>query len=270
MSEQFCEEGPDVPFRSILVFLDSSANVQSVLHVAFDLAGKHDGHLVGLQAIPTKSARPVAAEDASAVERAFREQATARQLSHEWCRPKAGKTASVVLEARAYDLLVIGHASPRDKRLWPQPNHLLESALLKSGHPLIAVPYQGAYGRIGERVLVAWSGAREAARAVEDAMPILERASAVTVMTVDLRSGDALTIDHLVAGLERHGVNVAVRGARSLGRSTGQALLSEAHALNCDLLVMGGYGHSPMREHLFGGVTYFVIEHMTLPVFLSH
>jgi nucleotide-binding universal stress UspA family protein len=245
-----------VPLRSILVFLDPSANVQSVLHVALDLAGQHRAHLAALQAIATKSARSDAAAGTLALEQAFREQATARQLSHEWCR--------------AHDLLVIGHASPRDKRLWPQPNHLLESALLKSGHPLIAVPHQGAFARIGERVLVAWSGTREAARAVEDAMPILEKASAVTVVTVDLRSGEALTIDHLVAGLERHGVNVAVRGGRSLGRSTGQALLSEAHALECDLLVMGGYGHSPMREHLFGGVTYFVIEHMTLPVFLSH
>jgi nucleotide-binding universal stress UspA family protein len=259
-----------VPLRSILVFLDPSANVQSVLHVALDLAGQHRAHLAALQAIATKSARSDAAAGTLALEQAFREQATARQLSHEWCRPKGSKAASVVLEARAHDLLVIGHASPRDKRLWPQPNHLLESALLKSGHPLIAVPHQGAFARIGERVLVAWSGTREAARAVEDAMPILEKASAVTVVTVDLRSGEALSIDHLVAGLERHGVNVAVRGGRSLGRSTGQALLSEAHALECDLLVMGGYGHSPMREHLFGGVTYFVIEHMTLPVFLSH
>jgi nucleotide-binding universal stress UspA family protein len=270
MSKRFCGEGPDVPFRSIVVFLDPSANVQSVLNVALDLAGKHDAHLVGLQAIPKKSARSAAAEEASAIEGAFCEQATARHLSHEWCRARGDKSKIVVLESRAHDLLVIGHASPLDKRLWPQPNHLLESALLKSGRPLIGVPHQGAFAQVGERVLVGWSGAREAARAVEDAMPILEKASEVTVMTVDLRSGEALSIDHLVVALERHGVNVTVRGARNLGQSTGQTLLSEAHALDCDLLVMGGYGHSPIREHMFGGVTYFVIEHMTMPVFLSH
>jgi nucleotide-binding universal stress UspA family protein len=101
-------------------------------------------------------------------------------------------------------------------------------------------------------------------------MPILEKAHTVTLLTVDLRSGDALSVDHLVALLERHDVNVSVQGARSLGRPIGEVLLAKARELHCDLLVMGGYGHSPLREHLFGGATYFVLEHMDLPVLLSH
>jgi nucleotide-binding universal stress UspA family protein len=132
------------------------------------------------------------------------------------------------------------------------------------------VPHRGTFPRVGGRVLVAWNGAREGARAVEDAMPILEQAREVTVLTVDLRSGEALSVDHLVRLLERHGVNASAQGARSSGRPTGEVLLSTAMQLGCDLLVMGGYGHSPLREHLFGGVTYWVVEHMTLPVLLSH
>lgn len=262
------KEGPGVSLRSILVFLDPSANAQAVLQVAVHLARQHGAHLVGLQAVPKRTGRSGAGT--VALEQAFRAQALEWQLSHEWCWATGDKEAGLVRESRAHDLLVVGHAPPRGRRLWPQSNHLLESVLIKSGHPVIAVPHQGSFTSVGERVLVAWSGAREAARAVEDAMPILEKAEQVTLLTADLRSGDALSIDHLVTMLERHEVNVAVRGARSLGQSTGAVLLSEAHALRCDLLVMGGYGHAPIREHLFGGVTYFVLEHMTLPVLLSH
>ena len=261
-------EGPGVSLRSILVFLDPAANAQGVLQVGVGLARQHGAHLVGLQAVPEETGRSGAGTEA--LEQAFREQVTQWRLSHEWCWATGDKEARVVLEARAHDLLVIGHAPPHGSRLWPQSDHLLESVLIKSGHPVIAVPHQGSFTSVGERVLVAWSGAREVARAVEDAMPILEKADHVTLLTADLRSGDALSIDHLVALLERHGVDVAVRGARSLGRPVGDVLLAEAHALHCDLLVMGGYGHAPIREHLFGGVTYFVIEHMTLPVLLSH
>ena len=81
---------------------------------------------------------------------------------------------------------------------------------------------------------------------------------------------DALSVDHLVALFERHGVTVDVQGARSFGRPIGEVLLAKARELHCDFLVMGGYGHSPLREHLFGGVTYFVLEHMDLLVLLSH
>lgn len=262
------KEGAGVSLRSILVYLAPSTNAQGVLQVGIHLARRHDARLVGLQSVPEKTRTSPAG--VSALEQAFREQAGKWQLSHEWCWASGDQQTGLVREARAHDLLVIGHAPPRGRRLWPQSNHLLESVLIKSGHPLIAVPHEGSFTRVGERVLVAWSGAREAARAVEGAMPILEKADQVTLVTADLRSGDALSIDHLVAVLERHEVNVAVRGARSLGRSIGEVLLSEAHALQCDLLVMGGYGHAPIREHLFGGVTYFVIEHATVPVLLSH
>ena len=262
------KEGAGVSLRSILVYLAPSTNAQGVLQVGIHLARRHGARLVGLQSVPEKTRRSPAG--VAALEQAFREQAGKWQLAHEWCWASGDQQTDLVREARAHDLLVIGHAPPRRRRLWPQSNHLLESVLIKSGHPLIAVPHEGSFAKVGERVLVAWSGAREAARAVEDAMPILEKADQVTLVTADLRSGDALSIDHLVAVLERHEVNVAVRGARSFGRSVGEVLLWEAHALQCDLLVMGGYGHAPIREHLFGGVTYFVIEHATLPVLLSH
>lgn len=265
MAKAVSKEGPGVSLRSILVFLDPSANAEAVLQVGICLACHHGARLVGLQAALEKK-QPVAA----ALEQTFRELAIRRELPHEWLAVRGNEQGVVVLEARTHDLLVIGQGNPDTGGLWPQAQHLLESALIKSGHPLIAVPYRGSFPNVGEHILVAWNGAREAARAVEDAMPILEKARDATLLTVDLRTGDALSVDHLVGLLERHGVNVSVQGARSLGRPVGEVLLAKARELHCDLLVMGGYGHSPIREHLFGGATYFIVEHMDLPVLLSH
>lgn len=255
--------------ESLLVYLDPAVNSRAVLDVACDLGRRHRTHLAGLLAPGGGSEDPAPSEATRALEEAFHDAAMRSQLSHEVARAKDDVEAAVVLESRSHDLLIIGQAEPGG-RWWPQPHHLLESALLKSGHPLLAVPHRGAFLNLGERVLVAWNGGREAARAVEDALPILEKAAEVIVLTVDLRSGDAVSVDHLAALLERHEVAVAVQGARSHGRPLGAVLLDEAARLRCDLLVMGGYGHAPLREHLLGGATWHVIEHMSLPVLLSH
>jgi nucleotide-binding universal stress UspA family protein len=176
--------------------------------------------------------------------------------------------AILTLASRTHDVLVLGQGDPNVGKSWPKSHNLLEGVLLKSGHPLIAVPYLGSFPSVGDRVMVAWNGAREAARALEDALPILEKAEQVTVLTVDLRSGDALSVDSLVRLLERHGVSVSTEGARSYGRSIGETLLENAQRLGCELLVMGGYGHSPIREHLIGGPTYYALEHMNVPILL--
>jgi nucleotide-binding universal stress UspA family protein len=263
-------KGPALSIRSILVYLDPAANARAVLDVAVEVARRHRAHLAGLHAVSAGVADPAAETSAQALEHEFHKRAMQVQLSHEWFRLRGKEQRIVVLEARTHDVLVIGQAPPATGGLWPQPLHLFESALIKSGHPLIAVPCRGSFPSVGERILVAWNGAREVARAVEDAMPILEKADTVTLVTVDWRSGEALSVDHLVVLLERHGVEVGVQGARSFGRPIGEVLLSKARELHCDLLIMGGYGHSPLREHLFGGTTYFVLQHMDLPVLLSH
>lgn len=254
--------------ESILVYLDPRANVPAVLDVAVDVARRHRAHLTGIcTERVTAGEIPEALQE---LERAFDEQAMQVQLSHEWSYARGDEEAILALQSRTHDMLVLGQASPQRRELWPQTHHLLENTLIKSGHPLIAVPHQGAFPSVGEHVLVAWNGGREGARAVEDAMPILEQANEVTVLTVDLRSGDALSVDQLVKLLERHGVNAAAQGARRSGQPTGDVLLAKARQLGCDLLVMGGYGHPRLQEHLFGGVTYSIVERMDLPVLLSH
>jgi nucleotide-binding universal stress UspA family protein len=255
-----------VSIRSILACIDPAANAEGVLDVAVILAGRQRADLVGLHVVADANGQSAA----DALEATFRERALAAQLTHEWHSVRDQRGRIIPLEARGHDLLVMGRTRSDPKGLWPRLNHRLESALLKSGHALVAVPPQGAFTHVGDRVLVAWNGDREAARAVEDAMPILEKAQSVTLVTVDLRSGDALSIDRLVALLERHGVAVEVQGARTLDRPVGEVLLTKAREVRADLVVMGAYGRSPLREHLFGGVSDFVLGHLDRPALLAH
>src|SRR5262249_44560338 len=122
---------------------------------------------------------------------------------------------------------------------------------------------------VGERVLVAWAHSREATRAVHDALPLLKLAKSVTVMEVNPEP-DHLGGADIALHLTRHGVKAEVASTTSGDINNGDAILSRAADLTADLLVMGGYGHSRLREFAFGGVTRHILEHMTLPVLMSH
>lgn len=259
--------------KSILVCLQPAQNTSAVLDVAVDLARRHRAHLAGLHvARPRDSKTRVVGlmSHPVALERQFRKRAEEVQLSHEWSCIEGNVESDVALESRCHDISIIGQGDPKVRGIWARPHDLLESILIKSGHALIAVPYGASCPSLGDRILIAWNGAREAARATEDAMPILKAARNVIVLTVDLRSGDALSVDHLISFLERHDVKAEARGARSHGRAVGDTILSKAADFHCDLLVMGGYGHARAREHMLGGPSYSVVEHMTIPVLMSH
>jgi len=259
--------------KSILVCLQPAQNTSAVLDVAVDLARRHKAYLAGLHVASPSDYEPSVAgfmSHAAVLEREFRERAEEVQLSHEWNCIEGNEESVIALESRCHDILIIGQADPIARGLWTRPHDLLENILIKSGHALMAVPYCASCPTVGDRILVAWNGAREAARATEDAMPILKAARSVIVLTVDIRRGDALSVDHFVNYLERHDVRVEARGARSQGQAIGDTILSKAADFHCDLLVMGGYGHARAREHLLGGPTYSVVEHMTIPVLMSH
>jgi nucleotide-binding universal stress UspA family protein len=150
---------------------------------------------------------------------------------------------------------------------------LLEALILTSGRPTIVLPPRPPASRI-RRVLVGWNGTREAARAVADAMPLLVKADAVEVLSVGSEAGEpahgfmpgAAAARHL----ERHGAKVEVRHMSSNGESVGRVLLAEARAFHADLVVIGAYGRSRLRERVFGGVTRTVLREAVLPVLASH
>jgi nucleotide-binding universal stress UspA family protein len=177
-----------------------------------------------------------------------------------------------IQHARHADLTILSQADPEE--MSALRGQFTADVLMGSGRPAIVIPYIGPAPTLGQRILIAWDGGREATRAVNDALPLLKRAQAVTVLSVnpdvssngDRRDPGADISLHLA----RHGVNVTA--ARTVAReiSVGDVILADIADNGIDLLVMGAYGHSRLRELVLGGVTRHLLEHMTAPVLMSH
>ncbi|MGH1591419.1 universal stress protein [Methylobacterium phyllosphaerae] len=188
------------------------------------------------------------------------------------CTTEAGSlsypdlVSRLALRARLHDLVVLD-AGPQSFDI---DHEMIEKALLLSGRPVIAVP--SGHGPFQARkVIVAWDGSAQAARAANDAMPILRTAETVEIVVV----GDEAEIEASVPGAEfaphlaRHGVNVTVNDLPNLG-GVADRLRAQAGLFQADLIVMGAYRHSRAREFLFGGVTRALLRSSPVPLFLSH
>jgi nucleotide-binding universal stress UspA family protein len=169
--------------------------------------------------------------------------------------------------ARRFDLAVVGQDDP-DKE---QSEALIaEGALFESGRPLVMVPYIHKERVKLDRVMVCWDGSRPAARAVADAMPLLARAGQVEVVIVEQVKSDEMPGADVAEHLARHDLNVTVERIARGELDVKDVLLNHAADSGADMVVMGGYGHSRMREFILGGVTRGMLAAMTLPTLLSH
>ncbi len=170
--------------------------------------------------------------------------------------------------ARRFDLAVVGQAQ---REHGASEELMIEGALFESGRPVVVVPYIQKSGLTLERVLVCWDGGRTAARAVGDAMPFLERAKAVDIVIVaEERKNDEITGAKLSEHLARRGIKANVKRIAKGGLAVDAAILDYAADSGADFMVMGGYGHSRLREFILGGVTRSILASMTLPVLMSH
>ena len=171
--------------------------------------------------------------------------------------------------ARRFDLSVVAQAEPNKL---PGRDLIIEAALFASGRPVLVVPYIQRDGFTLERAMVCWDGSRSAARALGDAMPLLERAKAIEVVVV---SGDPGKSDEIPGAdvahhLARHGRKVELQRIVVRDLDVANTLLSHAADVGCDFMVMGGYGHSRLRELVLGGVTRGILQSMTVPTLMSH
>jgi nucleotide-binding universal stress UspA family protein len=273
----------------MLVHLSNQRRAEAVLEPAVSLASRDQAHLIGMHVHASVPASPIpvpyASEVLGSVAAGERQETddiaatfariTANQaFVAEWRALKVPHVdlASAVLDhARSVDLIVAGQADPD----WEQSPLMdfPERLALESGRPVLVIPYVGRYREIGRNVVIAWKAGRESARAVFDALPILAGADNVDILEVKERrdGGNSLAPDTTIAAsLARHGMKATVRTSVAGDIGIGDELLSRIADAGADLLVMGAYGHSRMRELIFGGATRHIFRHMTVPTLFSH
>ncbi len=275
--------------KTILLHVNDERRVAGLVDAAAQLATRYEAHLIGLYVmppVPTLGATSMGAsliksglaqfrEEAKRVQIAFEAACKGRPFVAEWrlVDPRFQGVAETVMDhGHAADLIIAGQ---RDRSF--DFTHLLdvpERLAIESGRPTLIVPHAGRFASFGKRVTVAWNGRREAARAVFDALPLLKAADNVRIVWVNPqkepgKSGDLPTAE-IASALARHGVKCEASSTTATDIRVGDVLLSGLTDDGSDLLVMGAYGHSRLSEFVFGGATRHVLDHMTVPVLMSH
>lgn len=276
-------------YKTIAVYLDDGKHCKARIDVAGDIARRFDAHLVGVystEPIPQAHAlqdqwlaEKLAARSSAASERValVRELFDARAGEIDSARRELREvdmSAVEAMKATYADLIVVGQTDPYERTLNAPPS-FPERIVLSVGRPVLFVPYfTNSYPTLGKKVLVAWNASREATRAVSDALPLLQRAERVTVIVVNAKRDRNDRVDIPAADislfLARHGVKVEATQSYTDELSVGDELLVRVADGEFDLLVMGAYGHSRLREIVLGGVTQTLLQHMTVPVLMSH
>ncbi|GJL82558.1 MAG: universal stress protein A [marine bacterium B5-7] len=273
-------------YKDILIQVDNARSVQVRIQAARILAEKFNAHVTGLYVIepiqlPAYAEVAIGAELLEQSHREYERQAkeagvTFRKemdndgIANEW-RITEGLTSARVIDQGHYsDLIILAQANSDDSA--DISAGLVDDVVMGVGRPVLVVPYVGTADTIGKKILLAWNGSRESVRALHDAMPLLRTADKVVVMAVNPPDDDNERIagSDISLHLARHDVNTVVNSTVSRDIDIGDTLLSRAADEGVDLIVMGGYGHSRIRELILGGVTRHLLNHMTVPVLMSH
>lgn len=278
--------------KDLLVHVDNSKANAGRVDAAIRFAAAHEAHLTGLYVVPRRDAMPIYTvahlprevgdvleaqrksilERADEEEKAFKDASSKAGLSSEWRLVEGDLTQTLSIHARYVDLVIFSQADSSDYLSVSQG--VAEQVVLDVGRPVLLIPYIGAPDTLGERVLVGWDASREAIRAIHDAMPLLERAQVVHVLSINPPQGPAGDGDipggDISLHLARHNVKARAAYVEGDDVEVGEMLLSRAADQQADLIVMGAYGHSRYRELVLGGATRQMLESMTVPVLMSH
>jgi nucleotide-binding universal stress UspA family protein len=275
-------------YKTILVHCDAGAGTAARVKIAAALADRFDAHLIGLhvreafQAPGFTDAGPAldslykvyetAVEvEAAASASAFRDAVGTLRASSEW-RVTDGYVAEVAMvQARSADLVILGQADP-DAPPTSTPANLAEEVAMMGERPVLIVPHIGAERPPGKTVMLCWNDSREAVRAATGALPLLKAADKTIILTIDPKApaGEGQPAADIAGWLARHGVKVTVQRDTAADSDVGGVILSRAADHDVDLIVMGIYGHSRMRERVLGGASRTLLASMTVPVLAAH
>ena len=273
--------------KSILVNLDTSSARDAARDYAISVADLFEAHLTGV-AFAYEPVNPGSLFDGigTAIIAQYRDELrTAAQTARDQFASAAQKAGLLsqahVLEiglsgvaatfgrmARHHDLSIIGQARPNSEA--PE-DVIIESALFELGRPVLVVPYIQKTGVRLDRVMVCWDGSRNAARAVADALPLLRRAGTVEIVTIDSveRRNEVAGAD-IAEHLARHSLKIELKSITDKANDVASTILNHVADRCADLVVMGGYGHSRLREFVLGGATRGMLRSMTVPTLMAH
>jgi nucleotide-binding universal stress UspA family protein len=274
-------------FPQLLVHLDGSANDGPRLASAAAIAQSQGAAVTALYAVtPALVTLPFAAEAGASVAtvlgemdgerrsaaRAAFDAATSSQFRAEWAEVADYPiTSSFARQALYADLLILGQHDPSDSSSAAVPADFPEAVMAASGKPALVLPYQSGPATVAQNVVIAWKPTREAALAVSAAVPLLQRARSVKVVSWlgpdSTSAGERLD---LARYLKLRGVDAVWHQEVAEPEHLGDVLLSRCFDLGADLLVMGCYGHSRAREWVLGGTSRTILRSMTLPVLMAH
>jgi nucleotide-binding universal stress UspA family protein len=275
--------------RDVMVHLDGSPEDEVRLDHGQSLASAARSYLIGMFTNPIPDlaiAMPVdgggaamvqvltemeerARKEGDAVAQRLAERLAGLQVPAELRRVDAAPASlagKVTQEARCADLFLA--TRPYGNTGTPEWANLVEDVLFGSGRALLVIPPGHRPEPIGT-ALIAWNGSREAARALREGMDIVARATRVIVLIVDPER-DTKPWAEVERHLSHHGVNAQIVPAESGGRPIAQVILDGARAVSADLVVMGGYGHTRLRERVFGGATMDMLTRSEMPILMAH
>ena len=282
-------------YKTILVLLNDTERAQLLLDASSTIARQFDAHLIGLYILPAAKiysdvgmlAAPMVFEGyrdlfkskLEEVRKKFDARVKQDGLKAEWRAVDSDYpdiAESAIAHSRSAELVItsqIDRGAEGDIE-----RDLVVRLVLESGRPVLIIPKQGHFAPrgegIAEKAIVGINGTRECSRAMFDALPLLRLVKETRLVWVDpyRQSGEAGDVPGAeeAAILSRHGIKAVAEPMMTDGHNAGEALLMRANDLGADLLVMGAYAHSRMREFVFGGATRYVLEHMKIPVLMSH
>ncbi|MBX2869525.1 MAG: universal stress protein [Acidiferrobacterales bacterium] len=274
-----------MPYKTILVHMDSKVNPEPLLKAACSIVDDPHLHITGVFVKPPILTGLYAESGITAKMIELQEDETKRRenearllfektvdsygLRSDWHSLDGYVDEAICQISKYADLVVIGQNGSLES---PNSSHGVESNIvMSSARPVLIVPYIGFTRKPGSKILVAWDESSEATRAVNDALPLLQSANHVEVLAVvDKSANDEVPTADICLYLARHRVKAEASKVVADGMKTSDIILNRATDRGADLLIMGAYGHSRIRELVLGGATHNMMQNMTLPVLMSH